>query len=238
MSSGYKELLERINELEDMIGYVFRNKENVMLALTHSSYANENRNEGLKYNERLEFLGDAVLNIVTSEAIYSGYPDLSEGEMTKVRANIVCEPSLAKCANSIRLGEYLLLGKGEKQTGGHMRNSILCDAFEALIGAIYIDSGIKNSKAFIHRQMGQLIHDSVKGMVFMDFKTQLQEIVQKNGDKKISYEIVEEKGPDHNKTFVVQVRVCDIVKGVGEGKSKKEAEQNAAKAALSDRQLQ
>ncbi len=225
-------LLENLNEFEEKISYKFKNKKNIVLALTHSSYANENRNEKLKSNERLEFLGDAVLNIIISETIYNNYPNLSEGQLTKVRANVVCEQSLVKCSNNIEVGKFLLLGKGEDLSGGRTRTSILSDAFEAVIGAVYLDGGMKNVKAFIHQQMDHLIKDSVLGIIFLDYKTQFQEIVQKDGEKKIGYEILEENGPDHDKEFVAQVKVMDRVVGQGKGKSKKEAEQAAAKAAL------
>jgi len=232
MYNSIEALLENISEFENKIDYVFKNKQNILLALTHSSFANENKNEKIKSNERIEFLGDAVLNIVISEIIYNRHSNLSEGELTKARANIVCESSLVKCANSIDIGRYLLLGKGEELTGGRTRVSILSDAFESLIGSIYIDSGIKSAKKFIMKTMKHLIDGSVNGVIFMDYKTQLQETVQKTGEHKITYEIVEEKGPDHNKIFVSQVIIDERVKGIGEGKSKKEAEQNAAKAAL------
>lgn len=225
-------LLENLNEFEEKISYKFKNKKNIVLALTHSSYANENRNEKLTSNERLEFLGDAVLNIIISEAIYSNYPNLSEGQLTKVRANVVCEQSLVKCSNNIEVGKFLLLGKGEDLSGGRTRTSILSDAFEAVIGAVYLDGGMKNVKAFVHQQMDHLIKDSVLGIIFLDYKTQFQEIIQKDGEKKIVYEILEENGPDHDKEFVAQVKVMERVVGKGKGKSKKEAEQAAAKAAL------
>lgn len=232
MDNSIEVLMENLSELESIIGYTFKNKQNLVLALTHSSFANESKNERIKSNERLEFLGDAVLNIIISENIFMEHSGLSEGEMTKARANIVCEPSLAKYANDIGIGKYLLLGKGEELTGGRTRVSILSDAFEALIGSIYIDGGIAEAKRFVYEKMKELIEGSINGIVFMDYKTQLQEIVQKNSDQKISYEIVEEKGPDHNKLFVIQVKVADKVMGLGKGRSKKEAEQNAAKSAL------
>lgn len=232
MHSSLQSLLEHMKEFETRIGYSFKDSQNLLLALTHSSYANENKAEKLKSNERLEFLGDAVLNIVISEMIYKKYSHLSEGEMTKARANIVCETSLMKCANEIDIGNYLLLGKGEELTGGRTRASILSDAFESLIGAIYLDGGMKSAGSFIRRIMKRLVSDSVNGVFFLDYKTQLQEIVQKNGEVRIAYEIVEEKGPDHNKLFKSQVRIGDRIMGAGEGKSKKEAEQNAAKSAL------
>jgi ribonuclease-3 len=225
-------LLEKLNEFEEKINYSFKNKKNIILALTHSSYANENRNEKLQSNERLEFLGDAVLNIIISETIYNNYSNLSEGQLTKVRANIVCEQSLVICSNNIEIGKFLLLGKGEDLSGGRTRTSILSDAFEAVIGAVYMDGGMKNAKKFVLQQMEHLIKDSVSGIIFLDYKTQFQEIVQKDGEKKIIYEIIEEKGPDHDKEFVAQVKVMDSVVGKGKGKSKKEAEQAAAKAAM------
>ena len=225
-------LMNHIGEFEATIGYVFADKSNAVLALTHSSFANESKNEKIKSNERLEFLGDSILSFVISENIYSKFPSLTEGEMTKVRASIVCEPSLMKCANNINLGKYLLLGKGEEFTGGRTRISILSDAFEAVIGAIFIDGGMEKAKIFICKNMEHLVGHSVSGLTFNDYKTILQEIIQKSGEKKISYEIVAEKGPDHSKLFISQVRIADEVKGTGEGKSKKEAEQNAAKAAL------
>ncbi|MGI6777736.1 MAG: ribonuclease III [Acetivibrionales bacterium] len=225
-------VLENLSELEQIIGYSFNDKNNLILALSHSSFANENKNKSIKSNERLEFLGDAVLNIVISENIFKNYPDLTEGEMTKARANIVCESSLVICANNISIGKYLLLGKGEEVTGGRNRPSILSDAFEALIGAIYIDGGLERAKLFIYRSMENIIEDSISGIIFMDYKTQLQEDVQKNGNEKIHYEIIDEKGPDHNKTFVTQVKIGEDVFGIGVGKSKKESEQNAAKVAL------
>ncbi len=230
--NGYEMLKSKIGSLEESIDYCFRDKANVILALTHSSFANEFKEAKLQSNERLEFLGDSVLNVVISENIYFNYKNLSEGEMTRVRASIVCEPSLMKCSNNLNIGDYLLLGKGEENTGGRSRISILSDAFESLIGAIYTDGGMESAKKFILYQMEQLIEDSVKGLLFIDYKTQLQELVQKNSENKIIYEILEEKGPDHNKLFVSQVKVAEAVMGRGEGKSKKEAEQTAAKCAL------
>lgn len=225
-------LKERLPELEAAISYKFRRIDNVILALTHSSYANEFKELKLKSNERLEFLGDSILNLIISEHIYFNYTQLSEGEMTRARASIVCEQSLMHCADKINIGEYLLLGKGEDLTGGRKRISILSDSYEALIGAIYTDGGIEKAKEFIMNRMKKLIEDSVKGISFLDYKTQLQEIVQKSSDNKIVYEILEEKGPDHNKLFTTQVKVAEEVMGTGEGRSKKEAEQSAARSAL------
>ena len=226
------EHMESLRELETTIQYTFKDKDKLLLAVTHSSYANEKRIEGLTSNERLEFLGDAVLNIVTSEWIYKGFPAMPEGEMTKIRASIVCESSLMKCANKIKLGKYLILGKGEENTGGRTRTSILSDAFEALIGAIYLDGGLNASRQFISSAMVELFANINNNAVFIDYKTQFQELIQKSGEQKINYEILDEKGPDHNKVFVAQLSVGMKVFGTGEGRSKKEAEQNAAKAAL------
>ncbi len=226
------ENIELFNELEAVIQYTFSNKEKLLLALTHSSFANERKNLGLVSNERLEFLGDAVLNIVTSEYIYTNFPSLPEGEMTKARAAIVCESSLMKCAASIELGKYLFLGKGEENTGGRNRSSVLSDAFEALIGSIYLDGGMAKARAFILRAMKELLEDYHNNELFIDYKTQLQELIQRHGDRRIGYKIIDEKGPDHDKVFVAQVCVEDQIFGQGKGKNKKEAEQNAAKEAL------
>ncbi|MDP4093500.1 MAG: ribonuclease III [Bacillota bacterium] len=225
-------LVENIQQFEETIGYTFKDKRNIILALTHSSFANELKSKDIVSNERLEFLGDSVLSIVTSEFIYKNCTNQAEGEMTKLRASIVCEASLVICANKIELGKYLLLGKGEELTGGRTRTSILSDAFEAVIGAVYLDGGIISARKFINRHMSLLLNNSAKVSGFVDYKTQFQELVQKQGEKRISYEIVEQKGPDHNKIFVVQVRIGDNVMGKGEGKSKKAAEQSAAEAAI------
>ena len=227
-----KDFISSMEVLENVLKYKYNDGNNLLLAMTHSSYANENKHERLNSNERLEFLGDAVLNIIISDFIYKNYTSLPEGELTKARASIVCEPSLAKCANTLQLGKYLMLGKGEEYTGGRTRISILSDAFEAVIGSIYIDGGMEKAREFVLFIMKDTITSSVNGASFIDYKTLLQEVIQKTGDQKIQYEIVEEKGPDHNKLFIVQVKVSDRVMGAGEGKSKKEAEQNAASKAL------
>jgi len=229
ISTGYDNILE---QLESKIGYTFRDKGKLLLAITHSSYANEKRHEALQSNERIEFLGDAVLNIVISEYIYNHFSGLPEGEMTKLRASIVCESSLTRCAAKINLGDYLLLGKGEENTGGRSRPSILSDAFEAVIGAIFLDGGITEAGNFVLRIMGDMLKDLKNNATFVDYKTEFQEVVQKNGEQRIVYRIVDEKGPDHDKVFVVELLLNNVALGRGEGKSKKEAEQNAAKAAL------
>jgi len=233
MDKGFaSENIERLNALEEVIGYKFNDPGKLLLALTHSSYANEKRSENLKSNERLEFLGDSVLNIITSDHIYKNHPELPEGEMTKTRAAIVCEASLMLCASKIGLGEFLLLGKGEENTGGRTRTSILSDAFEALIGAIYLDGGIQAADAFIKSTMKDIYSNISSKTVFHDYKTQLQEVIQKQSDDKISYMILDEKGPDHDKVFTAQVLVGEHPCGTGTGRTKKEAEQNAAKDAL------
>jgi ribonuclease-3 len=221
-----------ISQLEDKINYTFKNKKTISAAITHSSYANEKKGKNLKYNERLEFLGDSVLSLVISEHLFKNHPNLPEGELSVTRAKIVCENSLSKCAFDIGLGSFLLLGKGEELSGGREKISLLSDAFEALIGAVYLDGGFDTAKAFIFKYMDGIIKSCIEGKLFYDFKTQLQELVQQNGEQHISYSVIDENGPDHNKTFVTQVRINDVVHGQGKGRSKKEAEQNAARDAL------
>ena len=225
-------LLQNAALLEEKIQYIFKNKEHIFTAITHSSFANEKRMKNPKYNERIEFLGDSVLGLVISEYLYKMYPNLPEGVLTITRSKIVCENSLAKCANDIELGRFLMLGRGEEQSGGRKKLSILSDAFEALIGALYLDGGFELAKVFILKYMENIIKNCVEGKVFYDFKTQLQETVQKKSDQTIAYKLVEESGPDHNKTFVSQVYINNVVFGTGAGHSKKESEQNAAKNAL------
>lgn len=214
-----------LNELEKKIGYVFRDKALFKQALTHSSYANEHRHEGLKDNERLEFLGDAVLEIISSEYLFHNYPDMAEGEMTKLRASIVCEPTLALCTHEINLGSYLFLGKGEERTGGRNRDSITSDAMESVIGAIYLDGGFANAKEFI---LKYILNDLEGKRLFYDSKTILQEIVQAHFKEELSYHLVGEEGPDHDKTFQVELQIGEQVYGIGKGRTKKSAEQEAA----------
>ncbi|WP_243109367.1 ribonuclease III [Anaerophilus nitritogenes] len=223
---------EILKELVKKLGYEFKNIKLLNEALTHSSYANEHKKRKIPYNERLEFLGDSVLSIVISDYLYNHLATLQEGELTKIRASIVCEPSLANCSINMQMGNYLLLGKGEEVTGGRERVSILADTFEAIIGAIYLDGGLIKVSEFILRTLHETIQDAIEGKIFKDYKTQLQEFVQSINTKKISYEVINEEGPDHNKIFYVQVKIGDEVLGEGAGKSKKEAEQNAAQKAL------
>lgn len=222
---------ELLSELEASLNYTFNNKETLIRAMIHSSYANENKRIKTESNERIEFLGDAVLSIIVSDYIYKNYTRLPEGELTTIRASVVCEPSLAKCAGVLNLGKYLLLGKGEELSGGRTRISILSDAFEAVIGAIYLDGGIEKAREFVLHYLADFIEKAANGTLFMDYKTQLQEIVQKR-NARIHYEVVQEMGPDHNKSFEISVKVDDAVYGSGVGKSKKEAEQAAAQAAI------
>lgn len=224
--------MEQIKEFQKIIGYQFKNLNIINEALTHSSYTNEYRKKQVQNNERLEFLGDSVLGIVVSEYIYLKYKELPEGELTKIRANVVCEPSLANQAKEIKLGQYLLLGKGEEVTGGRDRVSILADAFEAVIGALYLDGGIIVAGKFILDMLTGSIALAIEGNLFRDYKTDLQEILQSKYDEKISYKVIGEVGPDHNKTFEVEILLGEKSLGTGEGKSKKEAEQMAARSAL------
>ena len=217
-------------ELHRLIGYEFKNKELLITALTHSSYANEAKG-CVKYNERLEFLGDSVLSIVVSDYIYLHCPELPEGKLTKLRASLVCEKSLYVYAKQINMGKHIRLSKGERRSGGDDRPSILSDAFEALIAAIYLDGGIEPAREFILRFVIPDIK-STKPKKFKDYKTSLQEIIQKNPEEKLSYVLVKETGPDHDKHFVVEVHLNSNVIGKGGGRSKKEAEQQAAREAL------
>ncbi len=218
-------------ELEDKIGYHFKNKELLREALTHSSYANERKAQHIKYNERLEFLGDAVLSVVVSDYIFKHCPELPEGELTKLRAALVCEKSLFDFAKQINLGSYLSLSRGERHNGGAERPSIVSDAFEALIAAIYIDGGMEPAAKHILNFVIPAVRNTKKKPV-KDYKTTLQEIIQKNPGEKLEYVQVSESGPDHNKHFVFEVHLNSNIIGRGGGRSKKEAEQQAAREAL------
>ncbi len=218
-------------DLQNKIGYNFKNADLLKEALTHSSYANEHKSQHVKYNERLEFLGDAVLSIVVSDYIFQNCPELPEGELTKLRASLVCEKSLYDFAKKINLGKYLILSKGERNNGGADRPSILSDAFEALIAAIYIDGGMSAASKHILNFIVPAIRNAKKKRI-NDYKTTLQEIIQKNPGEQLEYVLVDESGPDHNKHFVVEVHLNSNVIGRGGGRSKKEAEQQAAREAL------
>ncbi len=218
------------SEFEAKIEYVFKNKELLIQALTHSSFSYEN--EKVKNNERLEFLGDAVLELCTSDFLYKKFNDFSEGQLTKLRASIVCEDNLAKISKQLQLGKYLRLGKGEENSNGRQRNSTLSDAFEAVIGAAYLDGGFDAAKALVHRLVTVDVNASQSIYFPNDYKTQLQEMVQQENGVPVSYKILEQFGPDHNKTFVAQVSQGNNILGKGKGKTKKEAEQQAAFEAL------
>lgn len=220
-----------MKDFEKIINYKFKNQKLLKEALTHSSYANEHKERKIKCNERLEFLGDAVLSIVVADYIFKNCPELPEGELTKLRASLVCEKALFKFGKMINLGDYLLLSKGEKNGGGAERPSIVSDAFEAVIAAIYLDGGIEPASKHILRFVVPEINNR-NTKPFKDYKTTLQEIVQKNPGEKVQYRLVSESGPDHDKHFVFEVLLNSNSIGKGGGRSKKEAEQNAAREAL------
>ncbi|MEI3212812.1 MAG: ribonuclease III [Lachnospiraceae bacterium] len=220
---------ELLEELQDKIGYRFQNTDLLKQALTHSSFANEQKINKLKDYERLEFLGDAVLELVSSEFLFRENPQMPEGQLTKLRASMVCEPALAYCAKDIDLGSYILLGRGEEYTGGRYRSSITSDVMEAIIGAIFLDGGIENAKKHIYRF---ILSDLENKILFLDSKTILQEEIQKKKDAQLRYELIGESGPDHNKQFTVDAYLNDVLIGSGTGRTKKAAEQQAAYEAL------
>jgi ribonuclease-3 len=219
----------KLEQLEEKIGYRFRNRRLLEQALCHSSYANERHMDRLLNNERLEFLGDAVLELATSEFLYLTYPEMPEGEATRTRASIVCEQTLALCARELGLGGWLRLGKGEELTGGRERDSITSDAMEALLGAIYLDGGFANAKEFVSNF---ILNDIDHKKLFFDSKTILQEQIQGESGGTLHYELVKEEGPDHNKRFTVNACLEGKVIGTGTGRTKKAAEQEAAYYAL------
>ena len=218
-----------MERLEQIIGYTFRNKKLLKQALTHSSYANEKKLGKLGCNERLEFLGDAVLELVSSDVLDAKFPKSPEGELTKKRASLVCEPSLAYCARQFDLPKYLLLGRGEDMTGGRMRDSIVSDATEALLGAIYLDGGFEKAREFV---LKFILNDMEHKQLFYDSKTILQELVQEKGRQTVEYVLTKETGPDHNKQFSVDVLINGTPAGSGTGHTKKAAEQAAAYQAI------
>ena len=215
--------------LQEKIGYQFKNVELLHQALTHSSFTNEQKINKVKHYERLEFLGDAVLELVSSEFLFKEHEDCPEGELTKMRAAMVCEPSLAFCAKDLELGKYMRLGKGEEMTGGRKRDSITSDAMEAVIGAIFLDGGMEQAKDFIYRF---ILNDIDNKRLFFDSKTKLQELIQGKIKKEFHYEPLEEKGPEHEKTFGAEVVMENESLGKGFGRTKKAAEQQAAYQAL------
>ena len=216
--------------LEEKLGYKFKNRKFLEIGVTHSSFANETK-EHVPYNERQEFLGDAVLSIIVSDYIFENYTKLPEGELTKLRASLVCEKSLCGFSNELEMGSFLRLGHGEELMGGRERPSILADAFEAVLAAIYLDGGIEPATKVVLRFVKKAL-EHVENAPFKDYKTLLQEIVQKNPEERLTYVLVGESGPDHDKRFEVNVMLNSNVIGHGIGKSKKAAEQHAAKEAL------
>ena len=211
--------------LEEKIGYTFRNEQLLQTALTHTSFANEDRHRS-EHNERLEFLGDSVLSVVVSEYLFCRNRHLPEGQLTRIRASLVCESSLFQFAMQLGLGEYLRLGHGEEKSGGRTRPAILADAFEALIAAIYLDGGLEEARRFILPYV-RAAHGAEQ-----DYKTRLQEVIQQNPEERVRDEVVEQSGPDHDKRFVVEVHLNSNCIGRGSGHSKKAAEQMAAREAL------
>lgn len=219
-----------LSKLKERMGYDFKNEKLLLQALSHSSYTNEVKMRKEESNERLEFLGDAVLELVTSDYVYHAHEDLSEGDLTKLRASIVCEQTLSSCARDLNIGEFLLLGRGEDLSGGRNRGSILSDALEAIIGAIYLDGGFANAKEFIREK---ILKNAEQRELFFDSKTILQEIVQNEDNKqKIRYKLISEEGPDHNKSFTMALYIGNKMLSQGVGKTKKSAEQEAAMQAI------
>ena len=221
-----------IKDLEEAIGYRFHNLSLLQNALTHSSYANERWHNSLLSNERLEFLGDRVLGMLVAEYLFRNFPNRPEGELTRMRADMVCETTLAAAANRIGLGDYLLLGHGEEQGGGRSRDSILADAVESVIAACFLDGGLDAALNFIRQFI--LVEVPVTRLHNVDYKTQLQELVQQKKNQTLSYALVDESGPDHDKRFDVEVSLNGAVVGKGSGSSKKRAEQDAARAAIAN----
>ena len=221
--------------LEKTIGYIFKNRKLLHTALTHSSYSNEKRAHGDKEscNERLEFLGDSVLSLIVSDYIFSVYPDMPEGELSKVRAGTICEKALAEFARNIKLGDYLFLGRGEELTNGRKRPSILADAFEALLASIYLDGSIDDVKRFLLPFVKREIKSILESGHTADYKSILQQIVQQEKGELLEYVLVEESGPAHKRIFAVEARLNNNVVGVGTAGNKREAEQIAAREALS-----
>ena len=218
-----------LERLEEKIGYCYKKKELLQQALTHSSFANEQKINKSKDYERLEFLGDAVLELVSSEFLFHNNPDLSEGKLTRLRASMVCEPSLAFCARDLELHEYIRLGKGEEMTGGRHRDSIISDVMEAVIGSLYLDGGFQTAHDFIHRF---ILSDLENKILFYDAKTVLQEMIQETPQGSLNYRLIKEEGPDHDKSFMVEAYINGKPVSQGIGRTKKAAEQQAAYEAI------
>ena len=223
---------EKILDFEKILNYEFKNKRLLAQAFMHSSFINERKAWVPKDNERLEFLGDAVIELMVSSLLFAKFPDMGEGDLTRFRAKIVCEKTLATAARQLKLGEFLAIGRGEELTGGRNRDSILADVFEALAGALYLDAGIEKAHEFVVDALGEVIDETRHNFHVLDYKTRLQEVIQKRSKTPIKYTVLSETGPDHQKTFVVSVSHDEKILGKGKGKSKKLAEQGAARAAL------
>lgn len=217
------------------LGYTFRNEGLLENALTHSSFINEAHGQYEENNERLEFLGDAVFDLLISEYLYERFAHVEEGSLTRMRAAIVCEGSLAQCGQALDVGRALRLGRGEEMTGGRERVSVVADSMEAIIGAIYLDGGIEAARTFVLERFRSIIEEAMEGKRFRDYKTEIQEKLQAGGRAEIAYMVEREEGPDHEKVFFVALRADGRIIGRGSGRSKKEAEQNAARAALEDK---
>ncbi|OGO78529.1 MAG: ribonuclease III [Clostridiales bacterium GWB2_37_7] len=231
MSTQESKRKKELAGFQQVIDYRFDDLSLLDTALTHSSYT-ANRNEVLEHNERLEFLGDSILSMIVSQYIFKSCKEMAEGQLTRVRANIVCEQSLHEAAEKIKLGKYLAISKGEELTGGRTRPSILADAFEALIAAIYLDGGLSKAKTFVLDILKGTIQQAIQNKIISDYKSFIQEHIQKNSQGKISYKLLSEEGPDHSKTFDMAIMLDDTILGTGSGNSKKEAQQAAAKDAI------
>ncbi|WP_127499264.1 ribonuclease III [Paenibacillus glycanilyticus] len=222
---------DSINELQTRLQLRFKQLKLLKQAFTHTSYVNEHKHGTIEHNERLEFLGDAVLQLLVSEYLFAAYPNRPEGELTRMRASVVCEPSLAQFAERLELGAHIQLGRGEEQLGGRQRPALLADLFEAFVGAIFLDAGIERTRAFLETHMFPYIESNDYGLLVKDFKSKLQERAQHKGLGAVEYRIMEERGPAHDREFVVEVCIGETPYGNGSGRTKKEAEQRAAAVA-------
>lgn len=230
MAKKFAGNLEDLGELEEKIGHKFKNRKLLHIALTHSSYANESNGKYLSY-ERLEFLGDSILSLVTSDYIFKNFPNYPEGDLTKLRASLVCEKQLCVFSKNLEIGKFMKISRGEQHSGGRKRPSILADIFESICAAIYLDAGFSKASEFILKFIVSALNNPVLPDIH-DYKTDLQEIVQKNPEETVEYVLVKESGPDHDKRFTFEAKINSNVVGYGTGKSKKEAEQHAAREAL------
>lgn len=222
---------DSINELQTRLQLRFKQLKLLKQAFTHTSYVNEHKHGTIEHNERLEFLGDAVLQLLVSEYLFTAYPNRPEGELTRMRASVVCEPSLAQFAERLELGAHIQLGRGEEQLGGRQRPALLADLFEAFVGAIFLDAGIERTRVFLETHMFPYIESNDYGLLVKDFKSKLQERAQHKGLGAVEYRIMEERGPAHDREFVVEVCIGEVPYGNGSGRTKKEAEQRAASVA-------